>query len=60
MDFGDYAMEILIVLLVLANVILAISLVVVSMARMDRAYAAKVRAEQERKSILRGDRRDRF
>ncbi|MEM6595910.1 MAG: hypothetical protein AAF672_14075 [Pseudomonadota bacterium] len=53
-------MEILIVLLVLANVILAISLVVVSMARMDRAYAAKVRAEQERKSILRGDRRDRF
>lgn len=47
-------MDALISLLALFNIILTTILVVVSMARMDRRYAAKVRAEEERKTILRG------
>ena len=51
-------MDALINLLTLSNILLAILLVVASMARMDGRYAAKVRAENDRKAILRGERRD--
>ena len=50
-------MDALINLLILTNLGLAILLVVAHMARMDRNYAAQVRAEQERKSLLRGERK---
>ena len=49
-------MDTLISIFTTADILLAILLVVVSMARMDRRYADKVRAEVERKSILRGGR----
>lgn len=52
-------MEIVIIFFTLANIFLAILLCVVSMARMDQTYAATVRAENERKSILRGENRNR-
>ncbi|MCY4180269.1 MAG: hypothetical protein OXC60_10865 [Litoreibacter sp.] len=52
-------MEVLIISLLLANVMLGIGLVVASMARMDQRYAAKVRAEHDRKAILRGEDSDR-
>ena len=51
-------MNMLINLLTLMDFVLAILLVVVSMARMDQRYAAEVRQEHDRKSILRGDDRD--
>ena len=51
-------MDLLINLLTLTNFVLAILLVVVHMAQMDRAYAAQVRAEHERKSLLRGRDKD--
>lgn len=47
-------MSTLIVVLGIVDVMLAILLVVAGMARMDRRYAARVRAEYDRKSILRG------
>ncbi|MEM8537840.1 MAG: hypothetical protein AAGF56_08250 [Pseudomonadota bacterium] len=48
-------METLINIMLLVNLILSILLVVALMAHMDRRYAAKVRAEYKRKSILRGN-----
>lgn len=47
-------MDTLIAILAIANVMLFIGLIVVRMARMDRRYAARVRAEHDRKSVLRG------
>lgn len=47
-------MSALIALFTIVDIMLAVLLVVVSMARMDRRYAAKVRAEYDRKSMLRG------
>lgn len=51
-------MDTMIALLAVLNVTLFICLIVVSMARMDRRYAARVRAEYDRKSVLRDSRRD--
>ncbi len=51
-------MDALINLLLAGDILLAILLVVVCMARMDQRYAQRVRAEAERKSILRGERHD--
>ena len=45
-------------LLTLVNIGLAVLLVVAGMARIDQRYAAQVRAEQKKKAILRGERRD--
>ncbi len=42
------------------DILLAVLLVVASVARMDRRYTLKVRAENTRKAILRGDRHDDF
>lgn len=51
-------MDMLVNLLALLNLTLATLWVVISMARRDRRYAAQVRADCERKSILRGETRD--
>ena len=51
-------MQSIVTLLGIADLMLAIMLIAVSMARMDRRYAARVRAEHERKSLLRGRRHD--
>ena len=48
-------MDAMINFLALFNVVAGVLLVVLSMARMDRSYTIKVRAEEERKSLLRGD-----
>lgn len=51
-------MDTLIAFFVLADVMLAVTLLVVTMAHMDRRYAARVRAEHNRKSVLRGHQHD--
>lgn len=51
---GPFGMDTAVNLLTVLNIMLAIAWFVVGMARMDRAYAAEVRDEHERKSILRG------
>ena len=51
-------MDTMIALLGITNVMLFILLIVASMARMDRRYSARVRKEQDRKSLLRGHRDD--
>ena len=48
-------MDILIPLLIILNVTLAIAVVVLKMAQMDRAYARQVRNEQRQKSHFRRD-----
>ena len=47
-------MDILISLLTAVNFMLATAWFVVSIAQMDRRYAARAREEQKNKSILRG------
>ena len=51
-------MDTMIALLVVTDVLLFICLIVARMARMDRRYAARVRTEHDRKSLLRGQRDD--
>lgn len=51
-------MEFLINGFILLDIMLAILLLVVSMAQLDRRYASRVRAEYDRKSVLRGGQRD--
>ncbi len=53
-------MHTLINLLTIFDLFLAILLFVAGMARMDQRYAAKVRAEQERKAGFRTGKRDYF
>ncbi len=52
-------MDLVINVLVASDILLAILLVVVGMAQMDSRYARRVRAENTRKAILRGEQRDR-
>lgn len=47
-------MELLVNLLVVFNFVMFVAWVVVARAKRDREYAAAVRSEHERKSILRG------
>lgn len=49
-------MNSLIAFFIITDMMLAVALVVVSMARLDRRYAARVRVEYDRKSVLRGHR----
>ena len=51
-------MDVLIAFFAIADMMLLVMLVVVSMARLDRRYSARVRAEHDRKSTIRGHRRN--